>query len=107
MAEFEGPNASGPTGATGRGIIFVHMPERTTVTRIDKHCAVIAPAATGAGLMTASSDERRFALRHVIERITGQTAGITDARVDGGARGGITDCDVALPVHVDAGHPAE
>ncbi len=83
------------------------MPERTTVSRIDEHGAIVSPATTGAGLMSARRDERRFALRHVIGRITGQTTGITDLRVERGAGGGITDCDVALPVHVDAGHPAK
>ena len=83
------------------------MPERTTVSRIDEHRAIVAPATTGAGLMSASRDKRRFTLRHVIGRITGQTTSITDLRVEGRAGGGITDCDVALPVHVDAGHPAK
>ena len=105
--ELERPNAGGPTRATCRSIIFVHMPECTTVSRIDEHRAVVAPATTGAGLMSASRDKRRFTLRHVIGRITGQTTGITDLRVEGRAGGGITDCDVALPVHVDAGHPAK
>ena len=83
------------------------MPERTTISGIDEHCAIIAPATTVAGLMSASRDKRRFALRHVIGRITRQTTSITDLRVEGRAGGGITDCDVALPVHVDAGHPAK
>ena len=83
------------------------MPERTTVSGIDEHRAIIAPATTGAGLMSASRDKRRFALRHVIGRITGQTTSITDLRVEARAGSGITDCDIALPVHVDAGHPAK
>ena len=83
------------------------MPERTTVSRIDEHRAIVSPATTGVGLMSASSDKRRFALRHVIGRITSQTTGITDLRVKGRAGSGITDRDVALPVHVDAGHPAK
>ena len=83
------------------------MPECTTVSRIDEHRAIVAPATTGAGLMSTSRDKRRFTLRHVIGRITGQTTSITDLRVEGRAGGGITDCDVALPVHVDAGHPAK
>ena len=83
------------------------MPERTTVSRIDEHRAIVSPATTGVGLMSARSDERRFTLAHVIGRITGQTTSITDLRVEGRAGGGITDCDVALPVHVDAGHPAK
>ena len=83
------------------------MPERTTVSRIDEHRAIVSPATTGAGLMSARRDERRFTLRHVIGRITGQTTGITDLRVEGRAGSGITDCDVPLPVHVDAGHPAK
>ena len=57
--------------------------------------------------MSARRDERRFALRHVIGRITNQTTRITDLRVKHRAGGGITDCDVALPVHVDTGHPAK
>jgi hypothetical protein len=81
------------------------MPERTTVSRIDEHRAIVAPAITRARLMSARRDERRFALRHVIGRITGQTAGIADLRVKGRAGRGITDRDVALPVYVDAGHP--
>ena len=83
------------------------MPERTTVSRIDEHRTIISPASLGAGLMSASRNERCFALRHVVQGITGQTTGITDLRVEGRAGGGITDCDVALPVHVDAGHPAK
>ena len=83
------------------------MPERTTVSRIDEHRAIVSPATTGAGLMSARRDERRFTLRHVIGRITGQTTGITDLRVERRAGGGITDCDVALPVHVDTRHPAK
>src|SRR5262249_43179067 len=90
-----------------RSIIFVHMPERTTVSRIDEHRAIVAPATTGAGLMSASRDERRFTLPHVIGRIAGQTTSITDLGVEGRARSGITDCHVALPVHVDTGHPAK
>ena len=46
-------------------------------------------------------------MRHVIGRITGQPTGITDLGVEGRAGGGITDGKVALPVHVDAGHPAK
>ena len=83
------------------------MPEGTTVSRIDEHRAIVSPATIGEGLMSASHDERCFALRHVIWRITGQTTGITDLRVKGRAGCGITDCEVALPVHVDAGHPAK
>ena len=83
------------------------MPECTTVSRIDEHRAIVAPPVLSAGLMSASRNERRFALAHVIGRITGQTTGITDLGVEGPAGGGITDCDVALPVHVDAGHPAK
>jgi len=83
------------------------MPERTTVSRIDEHRAIVAPATTGAGLMSASRDERRFTLPHVIGRIAGQTTSITDLRVEGRAGGGITDCHVALSVHVDTGHPAK
>ena len=83
------------------------MPERTTISGIDEHCAIIAPATTVAGLMSASRDKRRFTLRHVIGRITCQTTGVTDLRVEGRAGSGTTDCDVALPVHVDAGHPAK
>jgi hypothetical protein len=83
------------------------MPERTTVSRIYEHRAIVSPATTGAGLMSARRDERRFALRHVIGRITGQTTGITDLRVKRRAGRGITDRDVALPVYVDAGHPAK
>ena len=83
------------------------MPERTTVSRIDEHRAIVSPATTGAGLMSAGRDERRFALRHVIGRITDQTTGITDLRVERRAGGGIPDCDVALRVDVDTGHPAK
>ena len=83
------------------------MPERTTVSRIDEHRAIVSPATAVVGLMSARRDERRFTLRHVIGRITGQPTGITDLRVEGRAGGGITDRDVALPVHVDAGHPAK
>ncbi len=83
------------------------MPECTIVSRIDEHRAIVAPATTGACLMSASRDQRRFTLAHVIGRITGQTTSITDLRVESRAGGGITDCDVALPVHVDAGHPAK
>ena len=83
------------------------MPERTTVGGIDEHRAIVAPATTGAGLMSGRRNECRFTLRHVIGRITGQTTSITDLRVKGRTGGGITDCDVALPVHVDAGHPAK
>ena len=57
--------------------------------------------------MSARRNERRFTLRHVIGRITGQTTGITDLRIERRAGDGITDRDVALPVHVDTGHPAK
>jgi len=83
------------------------MPERTIVSGIDEHRAIVSPATTSAGLMSAGRDERRFTLRHVVGRITGQTTSVTDLRVEGRARGGITDCYVALLVHVDAGHPAK
>ena len=47
-----------------------------------------------------------FALRHVIQRVPDQTPGLTDTGLDrAGSR--ITNRHVALPVHVDAGHPPE
>ena len=83
------------------------MPERTAISRIDEHRAIVAPATTRAGLMSTRCDKRRFALRHVTWRITGQTTSIADLRIEGRAGGGITNCDVALAIHVDAGHPAK
>ena len=83
------------------------MPEGTTVSRIHEHRAIVSPATGVVGLMSARRYERRFTLRHVIGRITGQPTGITDLGVEGRAGRGITDRNVALPVHVDAGHPAK
>src|SRR5262249_33462138 len=105
--ELERPDTGCPACATCRSIIFVHMPERTTVSWIDEHRAIIAPATTGAGLMAGRRDKGRFTLRHGVGWITGQTTSITDLRFEGRAGGRITDCNVALLVHVDAGHPAK
>src|SRR5262249_15894522 len=105
--ELERPNAGGPTRATCRSIIFVHMPERAIVRRIDEHRAIVSPATTGACLVSARRNERCFALCDVIGRITGQTTSITDFRVEARAGGGISNWDVGLAVHVDAGHPAK
>jgi len=57
--------------------------------------------------MSARCDERRFALRHVIGRISDQATSVTDLGVERRAGGGVTDRDVALPVNVDARHPAK
>src|SRR5262245_9324036 len=83
------------------------MPESTTVSRIDEHRTIVSPATWVVGLMSSRRDERCFALAHVIERITSQPTGITDLGIEDRAGGGITDGNVALPVHVDAGHPAK
>ena len=83
------------------------MPEGTTVSRIDEHRAIVSPSTGIVGLMSTRGDQRCFALAHVIERITGQPTGITDLGVKARTGGGITDGNVALPVHVDARHPAK
>ena len=74
---------------------------------IDKHRAIVAPAPAGAGLMPGALIQKRLALGHIIRCIAGETAGITDVWIHRRARGAVADGYVALPVHVDAGHPTE
>src|SRR3954469_4426523 len=83
------------------------MIKRAAVVRIDEYRAVVAPARAGAGtgLMARGRRHDRFALRHIVRRIGGEPAGESNPGVSGRTGGAVADDDVALAVHVDAGHP--
>jgi hypothetical protein len=62
----ERAHARKPARATGGRIVFVRVPEGDAVGGIDRGHAVIAPAPSGMGLMTAARRHDRFALAEII-----------------------------------------
>src|SRR5205807_436997 len=79
LREFEAADAGVPNASRGVGgcVVFVRVPERAIVQRIDLHGGVVAPATKlrskqFAVLRTAAGKELRFALAESVQRIAGK-----------------------------------
>ena len=86
-------------------VILVRMPEGHAIGIKCGH-AVIAPAPAGGGLTPRAVEHRSFALAKIIQRVTGETSGITNAREDGWAGRGIANGCVSILINGYARHPA-
>jgi hypothetical protein len=102
--EVEFADARGPTD-TGCHVVFVGMPEGHAI-GIKRGHAVIAPAAGGTGLGPRAIGHYSFALPEVIQRVAGETSGITNTGEYGAARCRIPDGHVSVCVGSYSGHPA-
>src|SRR5439155_21091730 len=103
--ELEGCDACPPVEGTVRRDVFVGVPEGAVVGWIDRHRAVVAPAAQAAVLRSGSGDDRSLALRHGPRRVAGQATRVANLRVQRAAADAVSKPDVARCVLGDAAHP--
>src|SRR6202023_3231976 len=72
--------------------VFVRVPERAIVRRINTHGTIIAPARKiRAGLRTRAVDNRSFTLVHDSGRTGGQSSGIINLRMEAAAGRAVTE----------------
>src|SRR4030095_11482821 len=87
-------------------VVFLGIPERAVVYRINGEIAVIAPAVGSAGLTARSVKQVCFALRELVEWIAHQPPRVANLRIDAGRRCAKTKCQIATAVHGSTPHPA-
>ena len=106
--ELEAPDARSPRVRPGRLQIFLRVPERAVVDRVDAHHRVVAPAEGGPRLRAGALVEDGLALAQLVRRIVDESSGVRDARIvrRGAVPDRIADRQVAALVHGACAHPA-
>jgi len=103
--EFKRTDKRRPVERAIRGEIFVGVPERTVVARIDAQRSVVSPSRETAGLRTRTFDQAGLG-SHRARRITRRPAGVTDSWMDRSARRAVAESNVSRSIHRGAAHPA-
>ena len=104
--ELEVPDSRSPVEARGGVVVLLRVPEGAIVHGVDRHVAVVAPAADRVRLAARPVDEVRLALAHRVGWVAGESPRVPDLRMDGGVGGAEAERHVAAVVHGDAAHPA-
>src|SRR4029450_3394861 len=104
--ELEVPNPRPPVEAGVRRVVLLRVPVGAVVDRVDRHVAVVAPAAERVQLAAGAHEEGRLSLRQLARRITRQTSRVADLWMDSCRRSAEADRQVAAVVHGGASHPA-
>src|SRR5947207_10639979 len=104
LRELEVPNPGPPISAS-HGIIFLGVPKGAVVHWINRHCAVISPAAVSTGLAARSIKEMNLALGQRIHRIIKQPASITNLGENRRVGSAKAHGQIAREIQRDASHP--
>src|SRR4051794_10603806 len=93
------------------GEIFVYVPKRAAIRRIDRKSRIVAPASYWRNeelhvLRTEPGEHGRFALGQNPEWVASEAARIVNGRETGWRRNAIAHSDVTGHIHRDAAHPA-
>src|SRR5690348_4292791 len=98
-------NLGGPVVGAARGDVLVDVPEGAVVNRVDRHAAVVAPAAETRQLRTGAFDDAGFSL-HLAQSVARHPASEANRGMQVVARDAVAERDVARLVHGDRAHPA-
>src|SRR5213083_2337453 len=92
--ELERRDAGTPVERAASLQVFGGIPESAVVTRIDRHCAVVAPPSKVWQLRAAANLDAVFSF-HRAQRICWHAARVADGRENAAAGRAIAHCDVA------------
>src|SRR5581483_3567196 len=101
--EIELADARCPIESARCRFVFVHMPERHPIARIDRRHAVIAPAIYP-GFTSVTGKHNGLALCQVVRWIAHKASRVTHSGMQAGTGRGIANGHVARRVHSYAGH---
>ena len=102
--KLEGADAGVPSSSAVRRVVFLGVPESTTILRVNSHHAVVAPAAGRVALRTAAFYNYTL-IAHFASGVAGQTACEVHRGVFRGTSDGIAKRHVVHDVHCNATHP--
>src|SRR6187200_1915296 len=106
LCELEVANASPPVKRRRCGIIFLRVPKRTVIYRIDTHLTVVSPPIASSSLATCSVEEMSLALGESIYWIAREPPGVSNLGINCGIRCAETYSQIALAIHRSTTHPA-